>query len=133
MERRWPEPANYLASHLLNQATQRIKMRSGSSLASNKVSNPIVLVGDECWRTKASRPQKEMAGEKPTAKPRRKPACGLGSGGVPARRHPGSPADGYLPSFQMSVPSFQSFPAFSQTTTYFPITSCGVGPLVFRL
>src|SRR6202171_5647689 len=39
----------------------------------------------------------------------------------------------YLPSFQISVASFQSFPTFSQTTTYFPVTSCGVGPLVFRL
>src|SRR6201985_3688864 len=39
----------------------------------------------------------------------------------------------YLPSFQMSVASFQSLPTFSQTTTYFPVTSWGVGPLVFRL
>src|SRR4029079_6162435 len=38
----------------------------------------------------------------------------------------------YLPSFHMSVVSFQSFPACAQKTTYFPITSCGVGPLVFR-
>src|SRR5437868_5062365 len=39
----------------------------------------------------------------------------------------------YLPSFQISAASFQSFPTFSQTTTYFPVTSCGVGPLVFKL
>ena len=38
----------------------------------------------------------------------------------------------YFPSFHMSVVSFQSFPTFSQTTTYFPVTSCGVVPLVFR-
>src|SRR3954471_25092150 len=39
----------------------------------------------------------------------------------------------YLPSFQISVASFQSFPIFSQTTTYLPVTSLGSGPLVFRL
>src|SRR6266480_3163855 len=39
----------------------------------------------------------------------------------------------YLPSFQISAASFQSPPTFSQTTTYLPVTSCGVGPLVFRL
>src|SRR6516164_11097546 len=39
----------------------------------------------------------------------------------------------YLPSFQISVPSFQSPPIFSQTTTYFPVTSCGFGPLVLKL
>jgi hypothetical protein len=39
----------------------------------------------------------------------------------------------YLPSFQISVASFQSFPTFSQTTTYFPVTSFGVGALVFKL
>src|SRR6185437_6404250 len=39
----------------------------------------------------------------------------------------------YLPSFQMSAASFQSSPTFSHTTTYFPDTSCGVGPLVLRL
>jgi hypothetical protein len=39
----------------------------------------------------------------------------------------------YLPSFQMSAASFQSPPTFSQTTTYLPVTSCGDGPLVFRL
>jgi hypothetical protein len=42
-------------------------------------------------------------------------------------------AGAYLPSFQMSAASFQSLPTFSHTTTYFPVTSCGVGPLVFRL
>src|SRR5258705_2212855 len=47
----------------------------------------------------------------------------------PAKR--GSAA--HLPSFQISAARFQSFPTFSQTTTYFPVTSCGVGPLVFRL
>jgi hypothetical protein len=39
----------------------------------------------------------------------------------------------YLPSFQISVASFQSSPTFSQTTTYFPVTSFGVGALVFKL
>src|SRR3954449_6172783 len=39
----------------------------------------------------------------------------------------------YLPSFQISVASLQSFPIFSQTTTYLPVTSLGSGPLVFRL
>jgi hypothetical protein len=39
----------------------------------------------------------------------------------------------YLPSFRISAASFQSFPTFSQTTTYFPVTSFGVGPLVFGL
>src|SRR6202521_4251886 len=39
----------------------------------------------------------------------------------------------YLPSFQISAASFQSLPTFSQTTTYLPVTSCGVGPLVFKL
>src|ERR1700716_1090277 len=39
----------------------------------------------------------------------------------------------YLPSFQISAASFQSFPTFSQTTTYFPVTSCGDGALVFKL
>src|SRR3954463_16628898 len=39
----------------------------------------------------------------------------------------------YFPSFQISVASFQSFPIFSQTTTYLPVTSLGSGPLVFRL
>src|SRR5438270_4555264 len=33
----------------------------------------------------------------------------------------------------MSVASFQSFPIFSQTTTYLPVSSCGVDPFVFRL
>ena len=33
----------------------------------------------------------------------------------------------------MSAASFQSAPTFSHTTTYFPVTSCGVGPLVFKL
>src|SRR5215204_2413903 len=39
----------------------------------------------------------------------------------------------YLPSFQMSVASFQSLPTFSQTTTYLPVPSCGGGPIVLRL
>src|SRR5215203_3339305 len=39
----------------------------------------------------------------------------------------------YLPSFQISVASFQSLPTFSHTTTYLPVPSCGVAPLVFRL
>src|SRR5947199_7682706 len=39
----------------------------------------------------------------------------------------------YLPSFQISAASFQSVPTFSHTTTYLPVTSCGVGPLVFKL
>src|ERR1700730_2004888 len=43
--------------------------------------------------------------------------------------HPSS----YLPSFQISAASFQCLPTFSHTTTYLPVTSCGVGPLVFRL
>src|SRR6478735_463376 len=33
----------------------------------------------------------------------------------------------------MSAASFQSFPTFSQMTTYFPMISCGAAPLVFRL
>ena len=36
-------------------------------------------------------------------------------------------------SFQISDASFQSFPTFSQTTTYFPVTSCGEGDLVLKL
>src|SRR6478609_3153403 len=36
-------------------------------------------------------------------------------------------------SFQISDESFQSFPTFSQTTTYFPVTSCGEGALVLKL
>src|SRR5450830_970874 len=39
----------------------------------------------------------------------------------------------YLPSFQISAASFQSLPTFSHTTTYLPVTSLGVGPLVFKL
>src|SRR5215471_19913907 len=39
----------------------------------------------------------------------------------------------YLPSFQISFASFHSLPTFSQTTTYFPLTSCGGAPFVFRL
>src|SRR6266568_6941756 len=39
----------------------------------------------------------------------------------------------YLPSFQISTASFQSLPTFSHTTTYLPVTSCGAGPLVFKL
>jgi hypothetical protein len=39
----------------------------------------------------------------------------------------------YLPSSQISAASFQSLPIFSHTTTYLPVTSCGVGPLVLRL
>ena len=39
----------------------------------------------------------------------------------------------HLLSFQISVPSFQSFPTFSQTTTYFADVFCGVEPSVFRL
>jgi hypothetical protein len=34
-------------------------------------------------------------------------------------------AKDHRPSFQMSAASCQSFPTFSQTTTYFPVTSCG--------
>src|SRR6266480_4830059 len=34
---------------------------------------------------------------------------------------------------QISAASFQSFPIFSHTTTYLPVTSFGVGPLVLRL
>jgi Sulfatase-modifying factor enzyme 1 len=47
-----------------------------------------------------------------------------------ARRRAASHA--YFPSFQMSAASCQSFPTFSQITTYFPVTSCGFGPFVFR-
>ena len=43
-----------------------------------------------------------------------------------------APIASYLPSFQMSVASCQSVPTFSQTTTYFPVTSC-FGPFVFKL
>src|SRR5262249_11214970 len=58
-----------------------------------------------------------------TIDPRLKPACdGLTSGRA-----------GYLPSFQISAASFQSFPIFSHTTRYLPVTSCGRGPLVLRL
>src|SRR5215211_1445602 len=39
----------------------------------------------------------------------------------------------YLPSFQMSVASFQSFPTFSQITTNLPLISWGVAPLVLRV
>src|SRR5262249_8029177 len=39
----------------------------------------------------------------------------------------------YLPSFQISVASFQSLPTFSHTTTYLPVTSRGVEPLALRL
>jgi hypothetical protein len=39
----------------------------------------------------------------------------------------------YLSSFQISAASFQSLPIFSHTTTYLPVTSCGVGPFVLRL
>src|SRR5215204_807856 len=42
-------------------------------------------------------------------------------------------ATSYLPSFQISVASFQSFPTFSHTTTYLPLTSCGVAPLLLRV
>src|ERR1700730_18678737 len=53
-------------------------------------------------------------------------------GGLAPNMHR-DPCANYLPSFQISAASLQSFPTFSQTTTYFPLTSCGVGPLVFRL
>src|SRR5437763_15142120 len=33
----------------------------------------------------------------------------------------------YLPAFQISAASVQSLPPFAQTTTDFPVTSCGVG------
>jgi hypothetical protein len=33
----------------------------------------------------------------------------------------------------ISAASCRSFPTFSQTTTYFPVTSCGFAPLVFKL
>ena len=33
----------------------------------------------------------------------------------------------------MSAASFQSLPTFSHTTTYLPVTSFGVGALVFKL
>src|SRR5215211_4678365 len=39
----------------------------------------------------------------------------------------------YLPSFQMSVASFQSFPTFSQITTYLPLSSCGDEPFVLSV
>src|ERR1700751_6214015 len=47
--------------------------------------------------------------------------------------HTGAPAARYLPSFHMALANFQSFPTFSQTTTYLPVTSFGGELLVFKL
>src|ERR1700730_7959991 len=53
-------------------------------------------------------------------------------GGLGPNMHP-DPCATYLPSFQISAASLQSFPIFSQTTTYLPVTSFGLPPLVLRL
>src|SRR5262249_61138489 len=39
----------------------------------------------------------------------------------------------YLPSFQISAASFQSFPIFSHNTTNLPVTSFGLAPFVMKL
>src|SRR6202048_735801 len=53
-------------------------------------------------------------------------------GGLAPNMHR-DPCANYLPSFQISAASLQSFPIFSQTTTYLPVTSFGLPPLVLRL
>src|SRR5690349_20094677 len=74
--------------------------------------------------------------------PRQRPSrsrwidCGVGwlletASGVLIERRSEPPA--YLPSFQISAASFQSFPTFSHTTKYLPVTCCSGDPFVIRL
>jgi hypothetical protein len=39
----------------------------------------------------------------------------------------------YFPSFQMSAASFHSFPTFSQTTKYLPVSSSKLAPFLRKL